>query len=180
MTPDIPVLETPRLRLRALVEGDLDALHAIGADPETARYIGDGSPLDARGAWRFIAVNMGHWCMRGFGQWAVEERASGAMIGRLGMWEPYGWPDLEIGWMIARDRWGRGYATEGSAAALDWAFATLRPARVISLILPENVASVRVAEKIGESLAGEHELFGQTVSVYAVTRADREARAARP
>lgn len=171
MTPDVPVIETTRLRLRALVEGDLDALHAVGRDPEAARYIGDGTPLDARGAWRFIALNTGHWCMRGYGQWAVEERATGAFVGRLGMWMPYGWPDLEIGWMIARDRWGRGYATEGARAALSWAFATLRPERVISLIHPDNAASIRVAEKIGETLTGTHDLFGQTVRVYAVERA---------
>jgi RimJ/RimL family protein N-acetyltransferase len=82
---------------------------------------------------------------------AVEEKASGAVVGRVGPWEPEGWPDLEIGWTLRSDRWGRGYATEAATACLGYVFKELRRPHVISLILPDNTRSIRVAERIGET-----------------------------
>ena len=72
-------------------------------------------------------------------------------MGRIGLWNPKGWPGLEVGWLLARSRWGEGLATEGGRRALAWAFDMLAADHVISLIRPENVASIRVAEKLGES-----------------------------
>ena len=80
---------------------------------------------------------------------SVIERDTGEWVGRLGPWHPEGWPGTEVGWGIRRDRWGRGYATEGAVAALDWAFATLGWTDVIHCIDEENTASARVAERLG-------------------------------
>jgi RimJ/RimL family protein N-acetyltransferase len=146
-----PTLETERLVLRPFAERDLDAFAAMYADPEVVRHLGDGRPLDRAATWRTMAVFVGHWELRGYGQWALVEKAGGDVIGRAGLWHPEGWPGLEAGWLLDRARWGRGLATEAARAALDWAFEVLGAAHVVSVIAPANVRSIRVAERIGET-----------------------------
>jgi RimJ/RimL family protein N-acetyltransferase len=168
-------LETDRLRLRMFREEDLDAYAAICADPEVMRYLGDGRTLSRGEAWRQMALILGHWQLRGYGLWAVEERATGALVGRLGFFEPEGWPGFELGWMLRRASWGLGYATEGAGRALAHAFTEMGRQRLISLIRPDNHASIRVAERLGERLEGQISLFGQDALVYGIDRARWEA-----
>ncbi|MCI0462083.1 MAG: GNAT family N-acetyltransferase [Gemmataceae bacterium] len=163
-------LETDRLILRMLRESDLDAYAEMCADPEVMRYIGDGQPLARPMAWRNLAMMVGHWSLRGYGLWAAEERSSGVLVGRIGFWNPEGWPGFELGWMLGRPFWGRGYATEGARAALQVAFTQLGQLHVISLIHPDNSASLRVAERLGERLAGSTEVMGKPALVYRITR----------
>jgi RimJ/RimL family protein N-acetyltransferase len=167
----IPTIETPRLLLRGFREADLDAYADMMARPEVTRFLGTGETLDRENAWRQIAMILGHWTLRGFGFWAVEERASGRFLGRIGPWQPEGWPGLEVGWTLAPHAWGHGYATEGGRAALAYAFRTLGADRVISLIARENVASIRVAERLGETFERTVPMFGQEVQLYAIDRA---------
>ena len=170
----IPTLETERLRLRAFREDDLDAFAAIYADAEVMRFIGDGEVVDRDGTWRVMSLLLGHWQLRGYGIWAAEEKASGALVGRIGLWNPKGWPGLEVGWLLARSRWGEGLATEGGRRALAWAFDMLAADHVISLIRPENVASIRVAEKLGESREGSARILGDEALVYGIAREEFE------
>ena len=163
-------LETDRLTLRMLRGSDLDAYAEMCADPEVMRYIGDGQPLARPMAWRNLAMMVGHWSLRGYGLWAVEERASGVLVGRIGFWNPEGWPGFELGWMLRRAFWGKGYATEGARAALRFAFDHLKQPHVISLIHPENAASIRVAERLGERPTGSVEVMGRPALVYRITR----------
>jgi RimJ/RimL family protein N-acetyltransferase len=142
-------LETERLRLRQFRGDDLDAYARITGDAEAMRYIAQGEPLDREAAWRSLAYIHGHWWIRGYGPWAAEEKASGRLIGRIGLYRPEGWPGLEVGWLVARERWGEGFATEGARAALAHAFTAVGARRAISAIVPENAASIRVAEKLG-------------------------------
>src|SRR5262245_16307011 len=137
-------LQTDRLSLRMLRETDLDAYAEMCADPEVMRYIGDGQPLSRPMSWRNLAMMVGHWSLRGYGLWAAEERASGALVGRVGFWNPEGWSGFELGWMLRRPFWGMGYATEGARAALRVAFSQLQQPHVISLIHPENAAAIPV------------------------------------
>jgi RimJ/RimL family protein N-acetyltransferase len=164
-------IETDRLLLRPFRESDLDAYAAIMADPRVMRFM-DG-PQDRTAAWRGMAGCLGHWALRGYGLWAAEERASGELIGRIGLINPEGWPGLEVGWLLARSRWGRGYATEGARAALGHAFGVLGADRVISLIKPRNAASIRVAERLGERFERKIEFFGGETLVYGIDRPDR-------
>ena len=97
---------------------DFDDYAACVGDADVMRHIGDGKPLDREGAWRSMAALSGHWNLRGYGLWAVEEKASGRLVGRVGYFFPEGWPQEEIGWLFRRDVWGRGYATEAATAAL--------------------------------------------------------------
>jgi RimJ/RimL family protein N-acetyltransferase len=161
-------LITERLLLRPFHQGDLDAYAAMCADPEVMRYIGEGKPLSREGAWRNMAMVAGHWVLRGFGMWAVEERSSGAFVGRVGLHYPEGWPGKEVGWALARPHWGKGYAFEAARAALAHAFDVLRWPRAISLIDPENHRSIRLAERLGERVEGEFFLDRRRTLVYSI------------
>jgi RimJ/RimL family protein N-acetyltransferase len=167
----VVTLETARLRLRMFSDGDLDAYAALCADADVMRYISaGGQPLTRAEAWRQIAMFLGHWQLRGYGIWAVEERASGTLVGRIGLFNPEGWPGLECGWVLAKAFWGKGYATEGARRALQYAFTELNREHVISLIRPANAASIRVAERLGETLEGRTVLFGTEALVYGISR----------
>ena len=162
-------IETERLLLRQWREDDFESFALICADPEVMRYLG-GKPLSRSEAWRHMAYLIGHWQLRGYGHWAVEEKASGELIGRMGFFNPEGWPGFEVGWTLGRGSWGKGYATEGARRMLDYAFGEMGREHVISLIHPENSASIRVAEKMGEKVEGETEVFGTRVLVYGIGR----------
>lgn len=163
-------IETARLKLRLYRENDLDAFADMHGDAETMRYIGEGKTLDRKECWRFIAASLGHWALRGYGMFAVTHKETGEVLGRAGFYHPQGWPGFEIGWLFHRRHWGRGYATEAAAAALDYAFTTLKQPHVISLIRRDNMASIRVAEKIGETYESEIELLGAPALVYGIHR----------
>jgi RimJ/RimL family protein N-acetyltransferase len=174
VTLRIPSLGTERLLLRPFREEDLDEWAAILADEETSRWIGGVRERDA--AWERLAVYLGHWMLRGYGQWAVERKSDGRLIGRAGLWNPEGWPELEVGWTLSRDAWGEGYATEAGRAAIDWAFDELGLNRVASVIAVDNARSRAVAVRLGMSLDYETELgSGERVVVYALERLGGEA-----
>jgi RimJ/RimL family protein N-acetyltransferase len=161
-------IETERLTLRMFREADLDDYAEICADAEVMRFLGEGRPLSRADAWRQMAMILGHWQLRGYGPWAVEERESGRIIGRIGFFNPEGWPGFELGWVLGTAYHGRGYATEGAKAALRYAFEVMNREKVISLIQPANTASIRVAVRLGECLEGEGEVFGKKVLIYAI------------
>ena len=152
--------------LRGFTAAHVEPYVRMMADPEVTRFLGDGRPLDRADAWRQLALLIGHWELRGFGLWAVEERASGRFIGRVGCHEPDGWPGFELGYVLAREAWGRGLAREGAAAALDFARRELGRDTIISLIRPANRASVAVAEHFGARRTGSVEFYGATTDVY--------------
>src|SRR6266480_2961349 len=106
-------LETERLLLRPIRQTDLEAYAAMCADPEVMRYLGDRAVLSREDAWRQMAMLVGHWSLRGFGSWALEERATGRFLGRAGLHYPEGWPDREVNWALARQYWGKGIRVRG-------------------------------------------------------------------
>ena len=166
------VLETERLVLRSFCESDLDTYAEMCADPEVMRYLLVGRTFSRDESWQHMAAILGHWHLRGYGLWAVELRQSGVLIGRIGFLNPEGWPGFELGWTLARPYWGKGYATEGARAALSYGFLKLGRERIISLIHPENRPSIRVAERLGESLKDSIEFRNQRVLVYGIDRND--------
>jgi RimJ/RimL family protein N-acetyltransferase len=173
---DHPILDTPRLRLRPFTEEDVAALHALLQDPDVVRYVGDRRVPTLQETWRAVAGWLGHWLLRGYGMWAIEERESSAIVGRAGLINPADWPGPEVGYLLGREWWGRGYATEAARAAMDWGFTTIGFERLISLIDPANAASIAVAARLGETLNGEVDLWGNRVLVYAIDRATWSAR----
>jgi RimJ/RimL family protein N-acetyltransferase len=163
------ILETDRLVLRMFREDDFEAYARLCADPEVMRFLG-GKTFDRIESWRNMASIIGHWHLRGYGHWAVEEKASGRLAGRIGFLNPEGWPGFELGWTLAREFWGRGYASEGARRALDYGFKELNRQHIISLIHPDNKASIRVAERLGEKPEGKTELLGTEVLIYGIDR----------
>jgi RimJ/RimL family protein N-acetyltransferase len=151
--PFAPVLETPRLILRAPQAGDEPHFLALMGDAENSRFIGGPQAPDL--AWRGFAALVGHWHLRGYGVFCVIEKETGAWAGRVGAINYFGWPSPEIGWTIHKSRWGRGYATEAAAAALDWAVGQLGWERTIHLIVKENTPSQAVARKLGSADTGD-------------------------
>jgi len=162
-------LETERLLLRWFREADFPQYLAMSTDPEVMKFLG-GKPQTEIEAWKSMAAFVGHWHFRGYGVWAVEEKSSRKLIGRIGLMNPAGWPGFELGWTLARESWGKGYATEGASRAMEYAFNVVRRDHVISCIAPENVNSIRVAERLGETVEGATELLGNQVLIYGISR----------
>ncbi|NIS81846.1 MAG: GNAT family N-acetyltransferase, partial [Anaerolineales bacterium] len=161
--------ETKRLLLRQFNEEDLDQFSEICADPAVMRYASfTGEPRTGAQAWSWICNMVGHWQLRGYGMWAVEEKKSRRLIGRIGIHYPEGFPDIEVGWMLGKLYWGKGYATEGASAAIEFGFRELKRDSFISLIVPDNKRSIRLAERLGEEFEEEIELQGHLLLLYRI------------
>jgi RimJ/RimL family protein N-acetyltransferase len=148
---EVPTLETGRLRLRAHRLEDFVHCAAMWADPEVNRYIG-GTPHTEEESWARLLRYTGHWSLLGFGYWLVEEISSGSFIGEVGFADyKRELPALrglpEIGWAFSTHARGKGYATEAVRVALTWGDAHFPSPRTACIIHPENLASIRVAEK---------------------------------
>jgi RimJ/RimL family protein N-acetyltransferase len=167
-----PVIETERLRLRQWQGGNMAPYTAMLSDPGTARFITvDGKPVvDEMTGWRHTVVMAGHWVIHGAGMFVVEEKSSGKFAGRVGPWRPPGWPGFEVGWGIAKEFRGKGYAAEAARASVDWAFATYDIDEIVHCIDCENVASQGVARKLGATKDREVELFGHPADVWVTKR----------
>jgi RimJ/RimL family protein N-acetyltransferase len=162
----IPHLTTNRLLLRDFRPEDFESYAEMMAHPDVGRHLMDGRPLSRAEAWRQMAMFIGHWALRGYGVWAVEERATGNFIGRIGCLELEGFPAFEIAYTLTASAWGHGYAREGAAAALQYAREKLGRTRIASIIRPANTASIRVAQSLG-AIAGETvEFFGALSVIY--------------
>ena len=147
-----PVLQTERLTLRRPEACDFDAWAAFCADPDTMRFLGGAQ--NRATAWRTMCTMAGAWDVRGFSMFSVIERASGRWIGRIGPWQPEGWPGTEVGWGLAAEFAGKGYALEAARAAMDYAFDTLGWDAAIHTIHPDNAASIALAERLGSTNGG--------------------------
>lgn len=168
-----PTLETARLLLRPPRPEDFEPWAAFAADAEAMRFLGGAQPRSV--AWRGFMATAGAWAMQGFSVFTVIEKAGGRWIGRVGPIKPEGWPGTEVGWALAQEAWGHGYATEAAAAAMDWAFDHLGWSEAIHCIAPDNLASQDVARRLGSSVLrratlpapiehGEIEVWGQSAA----------------
>jgi len=107
----------------------------------------------------------------------VTEKSTGQVLGRVGLWNPEGWPGLELGWVIRPSRWGNGFATEAALAALQWSWDHVETDHIISIIQPDNARSIRVAEKIGERFERAHVMNERDVHIYGIVRPANAERA---
>ena len=174
LTLDTISIETERLILRTIdPERDFEPWARAMADERVVRFTG-GQVMDRALAWRNMAAIIGHWTIRGYGFFSVEEKATGQWVGRVGPWNPEGWPEPEVGWTIAPEFWGKGYATEAGRASIRYAYDTLGWDRVVHVILKGNAQSVAVAKKLGSVLVSTQKgLPGVTddeVEIYAQDR----------
>lgn len=151
------ILETSRLLLRHLEPGDLDDLFALYSDPEVRRYIPEGTLSYEETKEELAWFLDGHPAHPELGLWATIDKATGQFIGRCGLlpWTIDGRHEVEVAYMLSRAYWGQGLATEAAQAIMDYGFQELRLPRLICLVDAENLASIRVATKIGMTFERE-------------------------
>jgi [ribosomal protein S5]-alanine N-acetyltransferase len=186
------VLDTDRLVLRRLTLEDLDAMASFYADPAVRRFFPDGTLTRDETLEELEWILDAYYERYGYGLWATVERRSGDVIGRCGLLpfkvvrattqaglalddpDEHPSPDdryeVEVAYLLARDRWGRGFATEAAAAIVAYGFEHLEVDRLISLIDPDNDASASVARRCGMTIDGEVELDGDVIPLHAITR----------
>ena len=147
------VLETQRLILRHVDPvSDFEAWADCFSDKETMRGLGGGPGMTRAQAWRHMATVIGHQSIHGYSFYSVSEKTSGKWVGRVGHWNPEGWPEPEVGWTIYKPFWRKGYAKEAGQACTDYAFDVLGWPRVVHTIAMDNVASIKTAQAIGSKL----------------------------
>ncbi len=170
------MIETERLLLRKPRAEDAPGLLEAFADPEAMRYIGDGSTTDLAGSEEAIRRWHERWDTWGVGMFVVERVEDAPVLGRAGFlrWDPERWEiggsETELGWGLAREHWGSGYATEAARALRDWAFDSRGLTRLISLIQEGNVRSFCVAERLGERYERDVEVRGKPTRLYSLER----------
>jgi RimJ/RimL family protein N-acetyltransferase len=150
----IPLLETERLRLRGHTLADFPAYRRLWSDAQVTRFIG-GRPQTEEECWARLLRQIGHWSLLHYGYWVMEEKYSGSFVGeagfanlRRGIEPPLG-DAPEAGWVLSPGHHGKGYATEAVRATLQWAESRLKDQPIVCLIHPDNLPSLRVAEKCG-------------------------------
>jgi len=161
----IPAIETDRLLLRQFQKNDLDPFAEMVANIDVMRQATyDGKPMSKTQAWNWLCMMLGHWHMRGFGIWGVEEKISGDLIGRIGLQFLDWFDNVEMVWMLKQSAWGQGYATEGVRAAISYGMETLALPRLSAVIRVENKPSIRLAQRLG--MHCEREVERQEIKFY--------------
>lgn len=140
-------IDTERLRLRQWRKEDFDFFSEYYADEENAKYVGGQKNIDD--AWRHFALQIGHWQLKGFGYWAVEEKRSGKFAGCVGLWHSPGWPELELGYWLLSAYQGQGYAREAALSCKAYAREVLEAPSLVSYIHPSNAPSIKLAQSLG-------------------------------
>jgi RimJ/RimL family protein N-acetyltransferase len=175
MNASAPTLETERLILRAFRPEDLEPLAAIWAKPEVVRFIG-GNPLSREDTWRRSLAACGQWPYTGFGYWIVELKGDSRVVGQVGFadfkrdMQPSLEGEPELGYVFDPSVHGQGIAYEGCKAALDWADETLNASSYPAIIGPENVASIRLAEKLGFAREPDGVYRGEPIALFRRSR----------
>jgi ribosomal-protein-alanine N-acetyltransferase len=168
------VIRTDRLLLRKPRREDAPDLAVAYADPEVVRFMSDGSTATLTEVEEGIDEWLERWASWGMSLFALERREDGRIVGRAGFlsWDSETWEvggsETELGWLLAREHWGHGYATEAALALRNWAFQDRGLTRLISLIQHENLRSIRVAERIGERYERDVEVRGKLSRLYAL------------
>lgn len=161
------LIETPRLLLRPIEMADLEEFVALHSDPEVTGFV---RPLDRTESRARLELAGLEWAEQGYGMLAVLDGKTGRFLGRTGLKH---WPqfdEIELGWILRRDAWGQGFATEAAGACADWAFRRLDMPYLTAMIQPANVRSVRVAERLDFAPLRDDVLLGDPVVVYARRR----------
>ncbi len=142
----VPVIETERLRLRAPQVADFERWAAFFASPRSEHERG---PMDRRAAWRTWAGDAAGWVLRGYGPWGVEDRATGAYLGEVGIYHPESYPEPELGWFLVPEAEGKGIAFEAASAVLDRARTATDWTRLVNYIDPRNERSIALGLRLG-------------------------------
>lgn len=158
-------LETDRLILRQFRENDWSDLHEYYSDENATKFT-FGRQLTEGDTWRIMCGMIGHWQVRGYGPYAVAEKISNKVLGTVGFWYPNDWPEPEIKWALAPHHWGKGFASEAARAVQAAGKKYIPEISLISLIHPDNLASIRLARSVGAKFEKEFTYEGGTWNIY--------------
>jgi RimJ/RimL family protein N-acetyltransferase len=168
---EAPRIETERLLLRPWRQEDFEPYYAIQCEPEVYRHFGP-APMGREDCWRRMCAATGLWALVGYGWWAVEARDSGQLIGTVGLlyprrdMDPNYFDGPEMGWLMSEKVHGQGMAGEACRAVIDWARRSLAPSDIWAMIVPDNLPSIRLAQRLGFEEKGQSDHMGTTVNVY--------------
>ena len=163
-------IETSRLYLRQFSMSDLDDISAIRSDPEVMRYIGTGHPHSIDQVREALGYILAAWKQHGFGRWAIVHKADKKLIGWCGLAFLDNTEEIEIGYGIAKEYWGRGFTTEAAAASIRYGFEEMKLNRIVAVAMPENIASLRVMEKIGMKFEKTGHWYDAELVYYVIER----------
>ena len=167
----IPTIQTDRLTLRAFTEADVDIMYSILSGKDVLRYFPPNpDPITRERAKKMITRILSHWEEHGYGLWAVTLAETGQLLGRCGIQYIPETDEVEVDFILDREFWGRGYATEAGKASLKYGFDNLDVDEIIGLVHPENIASQRALQKIGMQYIETKEYFGMIVQRYVIER----------
>ncbi|SHH98008.1 GNAT family N-acetyltransferase [Marivita hallyeonensis] len=150
-----PILETERLILRGPQKPDAEAMIAFLLDP--VRSKGFGGETKRADAWRWFTLNVGHWHWHGYGYFTIQDKATGKPAGISGIWNPEGWPEPEVGWVVFDGFEGKGIAYEAATRVRQWSYEELGFTTLTSNIVPGNTRSIRLAERMGATYERTYE-----------------------
>ena len=159
------VLETDRLRLRMFQMDDWKDLHEYYGDADCTQYT-TRKPLKEYETWQKMAALLGHWELRDYGSYAVEEKELKKVIGIAGLDYPIDWPEPEIQWALAKQYWGKGYASEAVRAVKQMAADYIPEISLISVIHPENKNSSNLARSVGAVYERDYFFRDDTWHIY--------------
>ena len=171
-TPTMTKLETLRMWLRPLAKADLDILAEIYSAPEVMRYRLISQPVSRKQTQEMLASYLAHWEQYGFGRWATIYKANQWLIGHCGLEYLASLNEVEVNYLLAREYWGQGLATESAIALLRYGFESLQVERLVALAKPENLASRRVMEKIGMQYEKTIQLYGVEWVFYTINSSE--------
>ncbi|MDQ3956984.1 MAG: GNAT family N-acetyltransferase [Actinomycetota bacterium] len=167
------MIETPRLLIRLPEDEDGEPYLAIHSDPDVTRWLSGPRPLSVADELERIAARRRQQQELGYTMWTVEEKESDEVVGLAGLFHvENARPEVEVAYHFAKDRWGRGYATEAAGACIDYGFGVAGLTRIVGLVAPENTASARVLEKCGMTLEGTGRYYGRDLLVYSLVQDD--------
>lgn len=164
------MFETERLILRRFEDADVDAVFALRSDAEMMRFIREPQQRDETANW--LKMISGRWAKEKIGFCAVVEKSSARLIGWCGLWQLVETREIEVGYAIAGNCWGKGLATEAAQRFLQYGFEDLRLKKIVAVARPENAASRRVMEKIGMKFDYTGEFYGRNLVHYTIRRRD--------
>ena len=165
----IPTLVTRRLWLRAPAPQDYVAYSRFFGDGDASFFY--GGPLDPALTWRNLALDLGHWALRGYGRWVLKTRETGQVVGSCGLWWPEGRPRSELTWWLLPEFRGQGLAAEASRSAIAFGYDVLRWDLVETHMKDDNLPARRLVERLGgQVVARERFPDGVTRDVYMLPR----------
>ncbi len=171
---EIPIIETPHLILRAWTRQEATVLFEILQEDGVLRYFPDPRPPALSKVKDYISHQLAHWEIYDYGHWAIMDREAGQALGWVGLEYLPELRETEVGYLLRKRVWGRGYATEAARAAVGYGFDVASLPSIIGLVHPDNTGSIRVLAKCGMTFVDRLALWGLDMSRYRVDRAAHE------